>query len=98
MSYSPSKKCASAVGSSLVFLIILFVPAGAKAGADDLHWQPAKTRVFIASLCWYKGEKKPDFALDERLDGKMAEFFQNRGVPKQQIMLLLDGQASTQKV
>ena len=98
MSNSTSAKWGSAVGGLLTFLIFLLMSRPVAAGVDDVHWDPAKTRVFIASLCWYKGEDKPDFAPDERLDGKMAEFFQEHGVPKKQVKVLLDADATVANV
>src|SRR5689334_9494758 len=77
----------------LMLLMILLAPTLVR-GADDLHWRPAETRVFIASLCWYKGEKQQAFPVDERLDGKMADFFLQKGLAKDRVKLLLDKSAT----
>jgi len=52
-----------------------------KASADDVHWEPAMTRVFIASLCWYKDKWHQAKVLETfdslclcRIHGKSSEY------------------------
>jgi hypothetical protein len=82
---------------ALAVLTGLLTPGPAPA-RDDVHWRPAETRVFIASLCWYKGDKQQSFPVDERLDGKMADFFLEKGVPREQVKLILDQKATVKHV
>jgi hypothetical protein len=99
MSKSRFLKRSTAVGMGLVLFMALKPEwAAAADGSNDLHWEPAKTRVFIACLYRYKGDKKATWDTSERMDGKMAKFFQERGVPKQHIIHLMDDEASLANV
>lgn len=67
--------------------------------ADDAHtWNPAKTRVFIVCLARFEGETTPSFSTDDRLDGRLAEVFKARGVPKDHIVMLLDDRATSENI
>lgn len=79
-------------------LFAIIAVSGAVFAADTTVWNPAKTRVFIACLATFQGEKSPSFSTDDRLDGKLAELFRARGVPARNMLVLLDKYATTQNI
>jgi hypothetical protein len=66
--------------------------------AEPARWQPANTRAFIVCLTRFQGDKGPTFTTDDRLDDQLALVLQKRGVPKNQIVLLQDEQATSKKI
>src|SRR4051794_16828511 len=66
--------------------------------ADEAVWQPGKTRVFIVSVAQFQSGRLHSFTPSDRLDDRLAEVFQERGVPAGQILLLKDQQATSHNI
>jgi hypothetical protein len=62
------------------------------------HWNPKRTRAFIACIAQFKGRKEPDFSIEDRLDPALVETLQKRGVPPGQITHLQDQAATTENL
>lgn len=62
------------------------------------RWEPAKTRAFIVCLTRFKSETVAPFSTEDRLDGRLVELLQQRGVPRSQIVFLKDEQATTRTI
>lgn len=61
-------------------------------------WEPGETRLFLACLAQFEGEKeqgRSSFSMDDRLDGAFADQLVGRGVPRESATLLLDAQATS---
>lgn len=71
-------------------------PSAEAPRAARASWDPRKTRVFIACLARFAGEAdgKTSFSTDDRLDTAFVELLVARGVPKQNIVFLMDEQAT----
>lgn len=60
---------------------------------SPVAWDPKSTRVFAFSVCAYDGEDAPDWPLEGRKDTVFVDTLVARGVPRENIVLLLDGKA-----
>ncbi|MFO0614755.1 MAG: agenet domain-containing protein [Polyangiaceae bacterium] len=65
------------------------------------EWQPSATRLFIACLAQFEGEKeegRSSFSTEDRLDGAFANQLAARGVPADRSTVLLDDRATSSGV
>lgn len=72
--------------------------APAAASSSEIVWNPASTRLFLACLAQFEGEKeagRSSFSMDDRLDGAFADQLVGRGVPRENATVLLDAQATS---
>ncbi|MBS0209640.1 MAG: caspase family protein [Planctomycetes bacterium] len=81
-------------------LASLIVAGSVNALQADGHsaWVPAKTRVFIVALAEFQNGRLHSFTKSDRLDNRLAEIFEQRGVPASQILLLKDSSATTANI
>ena len=87
----------------IVFLLLLAASpfsglARDKAGPPA--WIPENTRLVVISLAGFQGEKEghTSFSTSDRLDDPLVALFLKRGVPKQNILYLKDGGATTAEI
>ncbi|MFO0750594.1 MAG: caspase family protein [Myxococcota bacterium] len=66
----------------------------------DAAWDPTTTRAFIVSLAGFEGEAPghTSFTTGDRNDGAFADLLRARGVPAANVVLLLDGDATSDAV
>lgn len=92
------------VTSQLLATVALGIGFAVSGRAQDLsttavpRWEPAQTRAFIVCLTRFKSEKVIPFSTEDRLDGRLVEVLQQRGVPRNQIVFLKDDQATTRNI
>lgn len=81
----------------IVTLAVALAFGGTKPGPA---WDPTKTRAFIVCLAGFEGEAPgaTSFTTYDRNDRELAAELEARGVPKANITLLLDGDATTAAV
>jgi hypothetical protein len=75
----------------------LISSASARANAPA-EWEPAKTRAFVVCLARFQNDSVPSFSTDDRLDDRFVALFEQRGVPRGQIVFLKDGQATSRSI
>jgi hypothetical protein len=85
---------------ALAAAVGLAASSGAKpeTSKEKSQWEPAKTRAFIVCLAKFKGEKKPSFTTNDRLDGHFVELLKKRGVPAAHVVFLQDQNATAKNI
>ena len=72
---------------------------GPRATAQTRDWQPQRTWVFVVgTLKWKHRDMFDSFPQENRRDAQLVEYFQQQGVPAQQLVYLQDAQATTRQV
>lgn len=80
---------------SALFLLSLLGPAD---GITQTDWQPAQTQVVIAGVLKWEKNSLSSFSDRHRKDKELADVLRKRGVPAENLTLLLDDQATKQKI
>ena len=83
----------------LLWLCLLGVPAVRAANAANADWTPAKSWVFVVGLLeWKHPDFLHSFPKDGRRDTLLTEYFKDRGVSADHILLMQDRAATTKAV
>lgn len=80
--------------SRLSLLILLWLATSAAVLAERASWDPAHTRAVIAGVLTWQDPSIGTFAVENRKDRELYQTLLDRGVPADNITLLLDGQAT----
>ena len=77
-------------------LLLLLLPSA--AWAQQVRWQPERTRVVIVGVLSWQDPSITTFPAQERKDQELYETLLRRGVPAGNISLLLDSQATRENI
>jgi hypothetical protein len=81
--------------------VLVLLPAGVRADAPALGWEPARTWVFVVGILEWKDANTwapfPE-AREGRCDKQLVDFFKKSGVPAGQVAYLQDRQATLKNV
>ena len=82
----------------LLFVLILWVGISQSALAERVSWDPTRTRAVIVGVLTWQDPSIGTFAKEERKDRELYDTLLKRGVPAENMTLLLDQQATRQAV
>ena len=84
---------------TLLIILVFGLFAGPAVFAQEPDWQPQRTWVFIVgTLKWKHSDVFSSFPQKNRRDAQLVDFFQQQGVPADQLVYLQDAQATTRQV
>lgn len=81
-----------------LWILVLWLAATPAALAERVTWDPSRTRAVIAGVLTWQDPSIGTFAVENRKDRELYETLLERGVPAQNITLLLDTQATHQGI